>query len=120
MFQSTIRREMLGSEFDAKPGGLAAFRWVMPASVFENNPEYLWVINDGVSWIGNENEKNLTIICYPCRSKTLVNMVALHPDERDQNTECKYIFVLPTFLNCMADNVSRLQHGMSRHQLRRC
>jgi hypothetical protein len=93
---------MLGSEFDAKPGGHAVFRWVMPASAFKNNPEHSWLNADGVTSIGNENEKNLHILCYPCRSKTLVNMAALHPDERDQNAERKYILLLFIFLELHA------------------
>jgi hypothetical protein len=89
---------MLGSEFDAKPSGYAAFRWVMPASAVENNPDYSWLIGDGVSSIGNENEKNIFMICYPCRSKTLVNMAGIHPDERDQNAERKFTSLLPIFV----------------------
>jgi hypothetical protein len=90
---------MLGSEFDAKPSGLAIFRWVMPASAVENNPEHSWIVSDGPSSIGNESEKNTSMFCYPCRSKTLVNMTAFHPDERDQDAERKFISLLSMFSN---------------------
>jgi hypothetical protein len=92
----------------------------MPASVVENgSPEHSWIINDGISSIGDESAKNLAIICYLCRSKTLINMVALQPDERDQDVEHEYIFVLPAFLHCTADDVSWFQLGMSKRRLRR-
>jgi salicylate hydroxylase len=84
LLQSTIRREMLGSQFDAPPTGLSTFRWIIPAETINEHPEHSWILSDGPVMIGSEEES--FFFCYACRSKTLVNMAGFHQDERDQDS----------------------------------
>ena len=81
--QSTIRREMLGPQFDAPPTGISAYRWIIPVEMIEEHPEHSWILSDGATMI--ESKEGLYLFCYTCRSKTLVNMGGFHRDERDQD-----------------------------------
>jgi hypothetical protein len=74
---------MLGPQFEAPPTGISAFRWIIPAETIKEHPEHSWILSDGPTMIGSEGESYF--FGYACRSKTLVNMAALHRDERNQD-----------------------------------
>jgi salicylate hydroxylase len=80
---------MNGPEYEAPPSGISAFRWIIPGRIFEEHPEHSWILSTGVTTVGTEGEAYL--FCYPCRSKTLVNMVGFHPDARDQENTRMYL-----------------------------
>ncbi|KAK0206708.1 FAD/NAD(P)-binding domain-containing protein [Desarmillaria ectypa] len=103
--RSTIRSYVLGKEIDIPPTGIAGYRWLAPAEVLEPYPELDWIIkypplgarlitapvhrNDdneqtGAASISEKTDKR-TIIIYACRSGTMVNVLGVHDDPRNQN-----------------------------------
>ena len=83
--QSTIRTSVLGKPHIVPQTHLAAFRWLIDSSKFENDPQFSWILGDGPQGprvlSGPEGE----VFSYPCRNKTLFNVTAVFKDKRDQD-----------------------------------
>lgn len=97
--KSTIRSCVLGKEIDIPPTGIAGYRWLIPAEALEPYPELDWIIKNpplGARLItapvrrteqtddGKKADKR-TIIIYACRSGTMINVLGVHDDLRNQN-----------------------------------
>lgn len=86
--RSKIRTSVVGHEVVAPiaPTPAAAFRWMMPASALEGDPEVDWVMKEGVQGGRVTTSKDgHFLLCYPCHGKQLINNIAIHLDTRDQN-----------------------------------
>ncbi|PBK69781.1 FAD/NAD(P)-binding domain-containing protein [Armillaria solidipes] len=97
--RSTIRSYVLGKEIDIPPTGIAGYRWLTPAEALEPYPELDWIIKNpplGARLItapvrrndktddGEKTDKR-TIIIYACRNGTMINVLGVHDDPRNQN-----------------------------------
>jgi salicylate hydroxylase len=85
---SKVRTSVLGQTVEAPIASTptAAFRWVMPVSALENDPDLDWIMKDGVQGGRVTTSKDgHFLLCYPCRDKTLINNIAIHLDKRDQS-----------------------------------
>jgi hypothetical protein len=77
------------------PVPAAAFRWMMPASALDNDPQLDWITREGVQGGRVTVSKNGNfLLCYPCRNKTLINNFAMHVDSRDQSKIGAFISTL--------------------------
>lgn len=97
--RSTIRSYVLGKEIDIPPTGIAGYRWLIPAEALDPYPELDWIIKNpplGARLItapvrrndkADDGEKadKRTIIIYACRSGTMINVLGVHDDPRNQN-----------------------------------
>jgi salicylate hydroxylase len=80
--KSRIRKQLLGKGGDAViPTGDAAYRFVLPRAVMENDPELRELIDrpGGTRWVGPGRH----VMAYPIKRHQLYNMVMLHPDVVD-------------------------------------
>ncbi|KAK0461975.1 FAD/NAD(P)-binding domain-containing protein [Desarmillaria tabescens] len=103
--RSTIRSYVLGKEIDIPPTGIAGYRWLIPAEALDPYPELDWIVknsplgarlitapvrrNDDNEQTGATSDKNdvdkRTIIIYACRNGTMINVLGVHDDPRNQN-----------------------------------
>ncbi|KAG7449471.1 FAD/NAD(P)-binding domain-containing protein [Guyanagaster necrorhizus] len=103
--RSTIRSYVLDAEIDIPPTGIAGYRWLTPAEALEPYPELDWIIknpplgarlitapvrrNDSIEQSGpapiSEKADKRTIIIYACRNGTMLNVLGVHDDPRNQN-----------------------------------
>ncbi|KAK0190788.1 FAD/NAD(P)-binding domain-containing protein [Armillaria mellea] len=86
--KSTIRSCVLGKEIDIPPTGIAGYRWLIPAEALEPYPELDWIIKNpplGARLITAPKVDKRTIIIYACRSGTMINVLGVHDDPRNQN-----------------------------------
>ncbi|KAF8145361.1 hypothetical protein K438DRAFT_1630232 [Mycena galopus ATCC 62051] len=89
--KSTVRKCMIGTEYDAPPTQLAFYRWMID---LKKNPELSWIRDDRVlpgptMMVGGD--KVFAIIGYPIRGGNLLNCSAAHLDTRDQELFGGYI-----------------------------
>ncbi|KAJ7149950.1 FAD/NAD(P)-binding domain-containing protein [Mycena filopes] len=93
--RSTIRPFVLGEDIPIPPSRTAGFRWLTDAKELDPYPELDWIVKDaplGARLIsapvrgGSQNIDHRTIIIYACRGGTLVNVLAVHEDVRDQDS----------------------------------
>ncbi|KAK0453802.1 FAD/NAD(P)-binding domain-containing protein [Armillaria borealis] len=100
--RSTIRSYVLGKEIDIPPTGIAGYRWLTPAEALEPYPELDWIIKNpplgarlitapvrrneqtDAASISEKTDKR-TIIIYACRNGTMINVLGVHDDPRNQN-----------------------------------
>ncbi|KAK0230622.1 FAD/NAD(P)-binding domain-containing protein [Armillaria fumosa] len=97
--RSTIRSYVLGKEIDILPTGIAGYRWLTPADALDPYSELDWIIKNpplGARLItapvrrneqtdDGEKADKRTIIIYACRSGTMINVLGVHDDPRNQN-----------------------------------
>ncbi|KAK7039840.1 FAD/NAD(P)-binding domain-containing protein [Favolaschia claudopus] len=84
--RSTVRKCMLGAEYDAPATQLAHYRWMIDLA---EHPSLSWIVKDRASsgplmFVGGD--KVLALIGYPVRGGKLVNCSAAHLDPRDQDS----------------------------------
>ncbi|KAJ7909043.1 FAD/NAD(P)-binding domain-containing protein [Mycena leptocephala] len=97
--RSTIRSFILGEDIQIPPSHTAGFRWLTHASALEPYPELDWIVKTpplGARLIsaplspkpstGPPIIDHRTIVIYACRGGTMVNVLAVHEDLRDQNS----------------------------------
>jgi salicylate hydroxylase len=81
---------VLGYVQTAPSTGFSTFRCVFEASKLENQPEMEWFF-DGISGARSvlaENEERFrNLFIFPCRNGSLINVVAYHPDDREQDRD---------------------------------
>ncbi|KAJ7260306.1 hypothetical protein B0H12DRAFT_1231798 [Mycena haematopus] len=82
---STVRKCMVGAEYDAPATQLAFYRWMID---LKKNPELSWIRDDRSTpgptmLIGGDDI--FAIIGYPVREGDLINCSAAHADTRDQD-----------------------------------
>ncbi|KAJ7484789.1 FAD/NAD(P)-binding domain-containing protein [Mycena galericulata] len=84
---STIRTSVLGYQQIACPSGRAAFRCLVDASKLEGRAEFDWIFSGpaGPRGVRPKDTSGRYLFVYPCRDNTLINIVAHHPDLRDQD-----------------------------------
>uniref|UniRef100_A0A3G9K5C8 Hispidin-3-hydroxylase n=1 Tax=Neonothopanus nambi TaxID=71958 RepID=H3H_NEONM len=95
--RSTIRRFVLEEDVTVPASGIVGFRWLVQADALDPYPELDWIVKkpplgarlistpqNPQSGVGLADRR--TIIIYACRGGTMVNVLAVHDDERDQNT----------------------------------
>ncbi|KAJ7754165.1 FAD/NAD(P)-binding domain-containing protein [Mycena maculata] len=94
--RSTIRSYVLGETIAIPPSHTAGFRWVTDAAALEPYPELDWIVKTvpmGARLISAPvlpkqpgAVDHRTIIIYACRGGTIVNVLAVHEDIRDQDS----------------------------------
>ncbi|KAJ7846906.1 hypothetical protein B0H13DRAFT_2406699 [Mycena leptocephala] len=102
--KSTVRKCMVGAEYDAPATHMASYRWMLD---LKKNPELSWIRDDrktpGLTAIIGGTKLRPGLLVYPVRRGDLVNLVAAHADTRDQldaidwNTETPMDTFLGTF-----------------------
>ncbi|KAJ7108123.1 FAD/NAD(P)-binding domain-containing protein [Mycena epipterygia] len=102
---SIIRTSVLGYEQIAPASGRAAFRCLFDASKMEGRAEFDWfnLGLDGPRGVRPKDSSGRYLFIYPCRDKTLVNIVAHIPDPRDQD---KFDWNAPTTKTALLDAFS--------------
>ncbi|KAF9036969.1 FAD/NAD(P)-binding domain-containing protein [Hymenopellis radicata] len=102
--KSTVRKCMVGAEYDPPATQLAFYRWMID---LKKNPELCWIRDDRSTpgptmLIGGDNI--LAIIGYPVRGGDLINCSAAHLDTRDQDAlDWNAETSMDTFLAAFAD-----------------
>ncbi|KAJ6578112.1 FAD/NAD(P)-binding domain-containing protein [Mycena capillaripes] len=97
--RSTIRSFVLGEDIRIPPSRTAGFRWLTHASALEPYPELDWIVKTpplGARLISAPippkpsiepaRVDHRTIVIYACRGGTMVNVLAVHEDLRDQDS----------------------------------
>lgn len=97
--QSTMRSFVLGEDIHIPPSHTAGFRWLTNASALEPYSELDWIVKTpplGARLIsapvpskpseGPRKIDHRTIVIYACRGGTMVNVLAVHEDLRDQDS----------------------------------
>ncbi|KAJ7257814.1 FAD/NAD(P)-binding domain-containing protein [Mycena rebaudengoi] len=84
---SVIRTSVLGYVQAAPPTGHSTFRCVFDASDLENQPEMEWFFEgiSGAKAVLAEEERFRMLFLFPCRNGSLINVVAHHVDDRNQD-----------------------------------
>ncbi|KAJ7702663.1 FAD/NAD(P)-binding domain-containing protein [Mycena rosella] len=96
--RSTIRSFVLGEEIPIPPSRTAGFRWLTHAVALEPHPELDWIVKtaprgarvisapvSAVTAASNAIDHR-TIIIYGCRGGSVINVLAVHEDLRDQDS----------------------------------
>ncbi|CAK5268924.1 unnamed protein product [Mycena citricolor] len=92
---STIRSFVVGEEIVIPPSKTAGFRWLTESTALEPYPELDWIVKIpplGARLISAPMNPappqvdHRTIIIYACRGSTLINVLGVHEDLRDQDT----------------------------------
>ncbi|KAJ7035262.1 FAD/NAD(P)-binding domain-containing protein [Mycena alexandri] len=86
--RSTIRSFILGEDIPIPPSGTAGFRWLTDAKALEPYPELDWIVRTaplGARLISAPIDHR-TIVIYACRGGTMVNVLAVHEDRRNQDS----------------------------------
>ncbi|KAF8525869.1 FAD/NAD(P)-binding domain-containing protein [Hysterangium stoloniferum] len=83
--RSTVRASFIGNETVVPPTGISSFRCIIETSLLDD-PDFDW-IRDGPSGprIVTSKEARLLFI-YPCRNGTLLNILGMHRDLREQDS----------------------------------
>ncbi|KAF8200523.1 FAD/NAD(P)-binding domain-containing protein [Mycena galopus ATCC 62051] len=95
--RSTIRSFVLGEDIVIPPSHTAAFRWLTQASALDPYPELDWIAKTpplGARLISapivpakaDNKVDHRTIVIYACRGGSLVNVLGIHEDPRDQDS----------------------------------
>ncbi|KAJ7734828.1 FAD/NAD(P)-binding domain-containing protein [Mycena metata] len=97
--RSTMRSFVLGEDIHIPPSHTAGFRWLTNASALEPYSELDWIVKTpplGARLIsapvpsklseGPRKIDHRTIVIYACRGGTMVNVLAVHEDLRDQDS----------------------------------
>ncbi|KAJ7488282.1 FAD/NAD(P)-binding domain-containing protein [Mycena latifolia] len=84
---SAIRTSVLGYEQIAPASGRAAYRCLLDTSRLGGRAEFDWLNSGpaGPKGVRPNDASGRYLFVYPCRDKTLVNIVAHIPDVRDQD-----------------------------------
>ncbi|KAJ7224023.1 hypothetical protein B0H12DRAFT_286170 [Mycena haematopus] len=84
--KSTVRKCMIGAEYDAPATQFGFYRWMID---LKTNPELSWLRDDrktsGSTSIMGNGGKVMGIFAYPIRRGNLINISAAHHDTRDQD-----------------------------------
>ncbi|KAJ7717288.1 hypothetical protein B0H16DRAFT_1388268, partial [Mycena metata] len=82
--KSTVRRCMIGTEYEAPPSLMAFYRWMVD---LKKNPDVAW-IRDGRKITGSTSVigKSVSLFMYPVRGGNLINISAPHVDKRDKES----------------------------------
>ncbi|KAJ6468797.1 FAD/NAD(P)-binding domain-containing protein [Mycena sanguinolenta] len=84
---STIRTSVLGYVQKALPSGISTFRCVFDAAKLEGLADMDW-FSEGISGarvVLSPEKRFQMLFLFPCRRGTLINVVAHHVDDRDQD-----------------------------------
>ncbi|KAJ7333249.1 FAD/NAD(P)-binding domain-containing protein [Mycena albidolilacea] len=84
---SIIRTSVLGYVQQALPSGMSTFRCLFDATKLEGLADMEW-FTEGMSGgrsVTSPEERYRELYLYPCRAGTLINVVAHHVDDRDQD-----------------------------------
>ncbi|KAF7373938.1 FAD/NAD(P)-binding domain-containing protein [Mycena sanguinolenta] len=84
---STIRTSVLGYVQKALPSGMSTFRCLFDATKLEGLADMDW-FSEGISGarvVLSPEERFQMLFLFPCRGGTLINVVAHHVDDRDQD-----------------------------------
>ncbi|KAF8153527.1 FAD/NAD(P)-binding domain-containing protein [Mycena galopus ATCC 62051] len=85
--KSTVRKCMVGAEYDAPPTHFGFYRWMID---LKRNPELAWLREDrktpGPTSIMGQARKVMGIFAYPIRRGDLINISVAHHDRRDQDS----------------------------------
>ncbi|KAJ7661965.1 FAD/NAD(P)-binding domain-containing protein [Mycena polygramma] len=84
---STTRTSVLGCVQKALPSGISTFRCMFDATKLEGLPEMEW-FSEGISGarvVLSPEARFRMLFLFPCRRGTLINVVAHHVDDRDQD-----------------------------------
>ncbi|KAI0131931.1 putative salicylate hydroxylase [Xylariales sp. AK1849] len=79
---TVLLQSVAGSESVAKPTGFAAYRWLVRMETLQNDADCKWLVDDPRTLMvtfTSDDKKRLAV--YPCRNKTLMNFVAIHPEK---------------------------------------
>ncbi|KAJ7167022.1 hypothetical protein C8R46DRAFT_1272218 [Mycena filopes] len=80
--KSTVRRCMVGDGYEAPPGPMAFYRWMVDLN---NNPAVAGIRDDRrLSGSTSVTGKNVFLFMYPVRGGALLNISAPHLDKRDK------------------------------------
>ncbi|KAF7334914.1 FAD/NAD(P)-binding domain-containing protein [Mycena venus] len=85
---SVIRTSVLGYEQKALSTGISTFRCLFDAAKLENLPDMEWFTDGPLTFIRRVTspEQRLGVLgLHPCRCGKVINVVAHHTDERDQD-----------------------------------
>lgn len=84
---SRIREAVTGEKMIASPSGLSAYRCLLPRDTIKDIPEAIELLNSEFGYLKILiTDKQERIIMYPCRDRTVLNIVAVCPD-----SECNFI-----------------------------
>ncbi len=80
---SVTRTAVLGRELLAQPSGFSAYRCLIPREKVIHNPTTKTLLDGDDSGKGFSTYmgKDRRLVAYPCRGSTLLNIVAIVPDE---------------------------------------
>ncbi|KAJ7585345.1 FAD/NAD(P)-binding domain-containing protein, partial [Mycena floridula] len=82
--KSTVRKCMVGPEYDAAADHVAFYRWTID---LKKNPELSWIrdqrTTSGPTLVMG---KSIGLFMYPIRGGNLINISGAHQDKRDQDT----------------------------------
>lgn len=80
---SSIRTALVPDRAPPAPSGSSAFRFLIPVDAIRSDPKTAhFVENTGELRLLYGNDRRIVI--YPCRNNTVLNFVALHPDEETE------------------------------------
>jgi len=85
--RSIIRTYVLGYEQKALPSGISTFRCLFDAAKLDGLSDMEW-FSEGISGarvVLSPEERFRMLFLFPCRSGKLINVVAHHVDDRDQD-----------------------------------
>ncbi|KAJ7729966.1 hypothetical protein B0H16DRAFT_1330197 [Mycena metata] len=107
--KSTVRRCVIGTEYEAPPSLMAFYRWMVD---LKKNPEVAWIRDDRkITGTTNVMGKSVFLFMYPVRGGNLINISAPHMDKRDKEAigdYCKFCAVpMDTFRAAFEDDCDR-------------
>ncbi|KAJ7030247.1 hypothetical protein C8F04DRAFT_735005 [Mycena alexandri] len=80
--KSTVRRCMIGADYEAPPGPMAFYRWMVD---LHKNPHVTWIRDERkMSGTTGVSGKHVFLFMYPIRGGSLINISAPHNDKRDK------------------------------------
>ncbi|KAJ7164761.1 FAD/NAD(P)-binding domain-containing protein [Mycena crocata] len=86
--KSTVRKCMVGAEYDAPAGRMSFYRWIVD---LDKHPALSWIRDDrNSSGPTNVTGKDIWIFGYPVRGGRFINISAAHFDKRDPDTVGMY------------------------------
>lgn len=82
---SAFRKFIIKGHTEAEPSGTSAFRFLIPFSVAAADPvtKHFTERNGEMRLLYGKDRR---LVIYPCRNNTLLNFVALHPEEETEAT----------------------------------
>ncbi|KAJ7915325.1 FAD/NAD(P)-binding domain-containing protein [Mycena leptocephala] len=98
---SVVRTSVLGHVQEALSSGISTFRCMFDAAKLEDLADMEW-FSEGISGaraVVSPEARFQMLFLFPCRGGTLINVVAHHVDDRDQDKHDQSLQVLDEFKN---------------------